>query len=286
MFERIAKYISETKLLSSDGLQEIDRFLKQLLDKTLVLEKILERIKIKYDFENLSRLEINQGIIEGKTFYFNRIGFWMERYEFDLSLGIEGDIDKEFFFIVNRSDVFIQNLNEEQKENEQELIYDFAFKIFYTWIGFLWQKKKLYDCGVPMCIEVNSETMTYYLNDYLKSYYSEYDEIYPRKRLLGRSFIRDLTIEEVFISTYFFRNSLDQMNLYCEKNNLFIEIIMNNNRCSFYKGEIGRKGELIDEIELKSVHNNELKEESSIYYMVKQFKRLVNDNWEFKLRKK
>lgn len=282
MFEKIINYISQTKLLSANGLEEINRFSKQLLNKTVALENILEKIKTKYEFENLKNVEINKGTIEGKSFYFNRIGFWMESYEFSMSVGIEGDMDNEFLLILNDSEIFI---SEKRIGDEIETIYDFTFKIFYTWVGFLWQKKKLYECGVPMCIEVNSDTMTYYFNDYLKSYYSDYDEVYPTSRLIGRPFTRDLTIEEIFISTYFFRNLCNQLNLYCEKDNLFLEIKMEKNKYILYKGKQGTKGNLLEDIEFKHTHNYEVKEKSSIYYVVKQFKKLVNDNWEFKLSK-
>ncbi len=129
MFNLVIKYIERTSSFSEIGLEQLKKFTELLIQKTEDIERVFDRVRTKYNFEALVDHPLNRYKIKGKEFYYNRIGFWMDRYEFGMSIGIEEEMDDEFMLIIDDSEIFIE-YSEEISDEERDHVFNVAFKIF------------------------------------------------------------------------------------------------------------------------------------------------------------
>ncbi len=279
----IAGFIIKDNRISAQGETALKAFVVRLQDHSYNLEKKLSEIKTKYTFENLRLLEQLDDSSLKNLYRHNRLGFWIERYQYNMIVAIEGEMDIAFGAIVNESQVFIDYFASKSEVDEMEIIYEYSYALLYTWVGFLWQKQQLYNCGIPMCIEVNSTTTTYYLNDFLYDSFSSYSDLYPDGRIQGRGYNRELTMEEIFISTYFLRSSALKILLYAEKEDSVLHLIMDAEKCQLLQGSKGSSPDLIEEKIYESVYSYDREKATSMRHIISEFKKAIDQGWVFKL---
>ena len=284
-FNLILNYITKDPGISDQGRSVLESFVLRLQNKSLDLKERLRNVKDKYTFENMRQLE-NQNTDPLKNLYrFNRLGFWMERYQYNLIAGVEGEMDLDFGTLINESDVYIDTLESEASVDEMELIYEYSYALFYTWFGFMWQKEKLYACGIPMCIEINSTTTTYYLNDFSYNNLSVYHNVYPETRINGRGYKRDLSLEEIFITTYITTTGVKNICLYAERENHIQILALEEKETKILHAPKDSLPILIEHKTFPSIYSFNIEKECSLRYLISEFKKSINLGWIFKLEK-
>ena len=195
MFEKIHQYVQAHFDLSEEAQLAMVRFFESMERSNAKLERSLMQIGAKYRFEHLASLKKSPHISTNTLF------FWRELFEFPLSAALdEEEIDEAFMLFIDHDDIASPLIGYIEAGLEKV-----CFDIYHTWVAYHFQQAKLYETGLPVGITVNSDTVSYYFNDFSYDDHSKYHHRYDTENKVGRPFNRDLTIEEIFIRTHLLR---------------------------------------------------------------------------------
>ena len=192
MFQKILKYIEENFVPNKSTIIQLQKFFNSMENSTPKLKGKMEQIGNKYKFENLEKLKTQT------SYGTNTLFFWRDLFQFPMSIALdEEDFDDEFSFIINEEDIYSPLYYLEDKYLSKA-----CFDIYHSWVGFNFQEARLYESGIPMGITVNSDIVSYYFNDFSYDNFSNYHQFYDTNKRVTRPFVRNLTIEEIFIRTH------------------------------------------------------------------------------------
>ncbi|MDF1697652.1 MAG: hypothetical protein P1U56_17535 [Saprospiraceae bacterium] len=240
------------------------------------LEESMIQIGNKYSFETVKKLKTTPHISTNTLF------FWRESFEFPMSIALdEEEIDNDFMLFINDSD--ISNPLFGYIDGELE---DICFDVYHAWVGFNFQKAKLYERGIPMGITINSDIVSYYFNDFSYDNFSDYHQVYETDKRVTRPFHRDLTIEEIFIRTHLVRFPYTVIELFAQNEDYIEQMKMEHSIMQVTKSELST-GNLLSMTENQFEVGNryERKENSDIDQLIKYFESTVNKGYTFQLDK-
>ena len=182
--------LSDSTLMS---LEDICLFWESVTDSTVAT---IKEITAKYSYENLSKLRR-----PGSTT--THLHFWKDVGQYGLTPALDDhDIDHNYIHFVKDvyDSVTLRNPGEINYP-EQEIYHDSVDRLFYTWVGYIWQEADGKSAGIPTCTLENNSVRMFYLNDFLFSAFSTYHDRWDDKRIEGSAFTRKLKPEEIFART-------------------------------------------------------------------------------------
>lgn len=182
--------LSDTTLMM---LEDICNFWESVTDQTVA---IVKEITAKYSYENLSKLRRPDSTT-------NHLHYWKDMAQYGLSPALDDhDIDKSYIlFVKDVYDSVTFRNPREADDKELEIYYDSIERMFYTWIGYVWQEADGKSAGIPTCTLENNSVRMFYFNDFLFSAFSAYHDKWDDKRIEGSAFNRKLKPEEIFART-------------------------------------------------------------------------------------
>lgn len=253
----------------------LDKFFKSMENTLPKLENAMKLIGKKYNIETLNKLRTPSPYDPSNTLF-----FWREIFEMQMSIALdEEDIDDDFMLFINENDIYNPIFELENSELE-----NVCFDIFHSWVGYGFQKSKLFNCGIPMGITVNSDIVSYYFNDFAYNGFSNFHQLYKTDERVTRPFERDLIIEEIFIRTHIIKAPYKKIRLVAV-NSLTKEIvelensILKNTKSNLNSDEIISSKE--EKFELSS--NYERNENTDLDALIKFFEATINKGFKFNL---
>jgi hypothetical protein len=277
MFEKILKYIEVNFNPNENTKNGLKRFFSSMENSTPKLEKAMIQIGNKYKFNFLNNLKTPSPYDTTNTLF-----FWRELFEFPMSIALdEEEIDNEFMLFINEEDIY-SPLYELKGGDLEKLCFD----IYHSWVGFNFQKTKLYECGIPMGITVNSDIVSYYFNDFSYDNFSDYHQLYEIDKRSTRPFELDLTLEEIFIRTHLIRFPYKLIELFSQNEDQSEKVKLENSNLQITKFELN-SGQITSTTENKFEVGNPYnrKENTDIDEIIKYFESTVNKRFKFQLDK-
>ena len=203
MFEEITRYIYKEFNPNDEIKNDLQKFFKSMESTTPKLEEALIKMKKKFTFESIKSLKTTTPYDTTNTLY-----FWREHFDFPMTPALhEEEEDFEFMQFVNEDDIYNPFFN---TDGEYDKI---CFDIYHSWLGFIFQKVKMYESGIPVGVTMNGSGDSYYFNDFSNDNFSNYHELYETDKRTSTPFNRDLTIEEIFIRTHFIKVPYNKIKL-------------------------------------------------------------------------
>lgn len=214
------------------------------------LKEQFAKIVQKYTFENRDNLEL----FTEKQYQFYLCFFrGSGDYELYVRLNIDGGItgiDKEFGVI----DKVFQSSNTNLAKNQQiqvdleqfpismfqyyeGIAYGIISRIYFTWLASVWQEVGGNNNGLTTQILENNSCSSFYLNDFSWDELSNYSEYDGKPKRIDNLFIRNLSVEEIFIRVGFKTYPVNPYKYfwrYFEKDGYFWEI-------ACYSNQIGKR---------------------------------------------
>jgi hypothetical protein len=227
-------------------------------------------------------------------------------YELYVRLNIDGGITgiDEEFGVINK--VF-QPSNTDFAKNQQiqvnleqfpismfqyyeGIAYGIISRIYFTWLASVWQEVGGNNCGLTTQITENNSCSSFYLNDFSWDDLSNYSEYDGKPKRIDNLFIRNLSVEEIFIRVGFKTYPVNPYKYfwrYFEKDGYFWEI-------ACYSNQIGKRKGKIEDFKYRKFYEiySFDKIDNSAYYVLKNTllnikhfaDELINDGWNEKLR--
>lgn len=204
MFEEISKYIDNEFNPNDEIKNDLQKFFTSMESTTPKVEEAMMKMKKKFTFESIESLKTPTPYDTTNTLY-----FWREHFDFPMTPALhEEEVDFEFMHFVDEDDIYNPFRN---TDGEYDRI---CFDIYHSWLGFIFQKTKMYESGIPVGITMNGSGDSYYFNDFSNYNFSNYHELYDTNNRTSIPFNRDLTIEEIFIRTHFIKVPYNKIELF------------------------------------------------------------------------
>ena len=141
MFQKILQYLKGNFTLTESEKTGLLKFFNSMENTTPKLKNKMEQIGNKYNFETIEKLKTPSPYEQTNTLF-----FWRESFEFPMSIALdEEDIDNEFMLFINENDIY-SPFNELETREMSKICFD----IYHSWVGFNFQKAKLYKNGIPI----------------------------------------------------------------------------------------------------------------------------------------
>lgn len=277
MFQEIFQHIE--KMLAPNEVEKIEltAFFKSMEDSTPKLKEKLTQIGNKYKFENLHNLKTPTSYDTTNTLF-----FWRESFNFSLSIALdEEDIDNNFTLFINEEDIYNPLFEFETPGLEKA-----CFDVYHSWLGFYFQSTKLYENGIPMGITVNSSITSYYFNDFSYANFSKFHELYAIDKRVTRPFVRDLTLEEIFIRTHLIKFPYKRIVLFSSNLHHSEKTKLENSILEIEKLELNSNF-IITAIkkQLKKGTPYDRKDNTDIDGIIKYMESAINKGFKFNLKK-
>ena len=275
MFQKILQYLKGNFTLTESEKTGLLKFFNSMENTTPKLKNKMEQIGNKYNFETIEKLKTPSPYEQTNTLF-----FWRESFEFPMSIALdEEDIDNEFMLFINENDIY-SPFNELETREMSKICFD----IYHSWVGFNFQKAKLYKNGIPMGITVNSDIVSYYFQDFLYQNFSNYHQLYNTNKKVTRPFVRDLTIEEIFIRTHLIQFPYKKIELVSSNFEYKEKMKLENSKMQIIKSELNSEV-IISNTERQFGEGNRYEriENTCIDEIIKYFELTINNGFEFNL---